>query len=156
MIFLFSFMHIEYLVKEMTADDLAEDKNGFLKTLENLSETGTMSSYYARRILSEIKSQNGHIYIAKTNDKKIIGTATLLVEQKFIHNGGKVGHIEDVAVRKEYEGNGVGSDIVKKLIELAKEKECYKIILDCNEKNIPFYQNLGFFRYENEMRLNLK
>jgi glucosamine-phosphate N-acetyltransferase len=149
-------MDIEYLVKELTPDDLAEDKSGFLKTLQNLSETGAISSYYARRILSEIKSQNGHIYIAKTNDKKIIGTATLLVEQKFIHNGGKVGHIEDVAVRKEYEGNGVGSDIIKKLIELAKQEECYKIILDCNENNISFYQGLGFFKYENEMRLNLK
>ena len=37
----------------------------------------------------------------------IIGSTTLLIEQKFIHDGGKVGHIEDVVTRKGYEGFGI-------------------------------------------------
>ncbi|KFM14170.1 hypothetical protein AAA799O18_00780 [Marine Group I thaumarchaeote SCGC AAA799-O18] len=33
----------------------------------------------------------------------IIGSTTLFIEQKFIHDSGLVGHIEDVVVRKAYD-----------------------------------------------------
>jgi len=148
-------MNLEYEVKKLTKEDLIDDKEGFLETLRNLSETGEINLEDAEKILSEINLQNGNIYIAKTNEKKIIGTATLLIEKKFIHNGGKVGHIEDVATRKAYEGNGIASEIIKKIIYLARQDNCYKIILDCNEDNISFYKKFGFFKHENEMRLNL-
>lgn len=148
-------MNSEYEVKELTKEDLIRDKDGFLETLVNLSETGKINLEDAEKILLGINSQNGHIYVAKTTNDIIIGTATLFIEQKFIHHGGKVGHIEDVATRREYEGNGVASAIIKKVINLAKQNGCYKIILNCNEDNIPFYKKLEFFKNENEMRLNL-
>ena len=44
---------------------------------------------------------------------KIVGSTTLLIETKFIHNGGKVGHIEDVVVDKEHQGKGIGEKIIK-------------------------------------------
>lgn len=85
----------------------------------------------------------------------IIGTATLLIEQKFIHNGGRVGHIEDVATRAGFEGIGVGKKIIQKLIETSKELQCYKIILDCDDKVIGFYEKLGFKKKAVMMRLDL-
>ena len=42
----------------------------------------------------------------------MIGATTLLVEQKFIHSGGKAGHIEDVVTRKGFEGLGIGSALI--------------------------------------------
>jgi glucosamine-phosphate N-acetyltransferase len=145
---------IGYLVKRLDEIDLAEDKNGFLETLRNLTIAEDMDLENMKKVLLEIENQNGYIYIAK-RDKEIIGTATLLVEQKFIHGGGKVGHIEDVSVRKEYEGNGVASEMINSLIEVAKENGCYKIILDCKDKLLPFYGKLGFVHSDNCMRLNL-
>ena len=44
------------------------------------------------------------------NDK-IAGTTTLLIEPKFIDKGMRVGYIEDVSVRKGYEGSGIGSNL---------------------------------------------
>ena len=79
----------------------------------------------------------------------------MLVEQKFIHNGGKVGHIEDVVTRKEYSGKGVGSSLVQKCIETAKEEKCYKIILDCSLDNIAFYEKAGFRKHEVSMRYDI-
>ena len=97
-------MHLDYSVLELVGDDLGKGLEGFLLSLENLSPTENLTFDHAKEILSKINLQNGHIYVAKTSDGNIIGTTTLLVEQKFIHGGGKVGHIEDVAVRKGYEG----------------------------------------------------
>jgi glucosamine-phosphate N-acetyltransferase len=147
---------VEYEIKELTKEDLIDDKEGFLETLRNMSETGEINLEDAEKILLEIKLQNGIIFIAKTNDKKIIGTVKLFIEQKFIHTGGKVGHIEDVAVKKEFEGNGIASEIIKKIIPFAKQNGCYKIILDCKDKLIPFYQKFGFYTHENCLRLDLK
>ena len=85
---------------------------------------------------------------------KIVGSTTLLIEQKFIHNGGCVGHIEDVVVSKEFEGRGIGIKLVTSLLEIANTRNCYKTILNCNDELIPFYERIGFKQESNQMRYN--
>lgn len=102
-----------------------------------------------------IKSNPHHkIIIAKSNDK-IIGTITLLVEPKFIHNLSKVAHIEDVVVDKNYRSHGIGGLLIRKAIEISKQFGCYKIILDCSERNCDFYNKFGFVKKEFQMALYL-
>lgn len=145
---------MSFIVRELKEEDLS---NGFIETLSNLSEVGKLANDTIRKreILSEIKDKNCRIVIAEDNQNhQIIGSATLLIEQKFIHNGGKAGHIEDVVTRKGYEGKGIGREILKELIKIAKDNECYKIILDCDEKLVKFYEKLGFKKHSIMMRLN--
>ena len=85
---------------------------------------------------------------------KIVGSTTLLIEQKFIHNGGCVGHIEDVVVSKEFEGRGIGIKLVTSLLEIANTRNCYKTILDCKDELIPFYERIGFKQESKQMRYN--
>ena len=145
---------MSFIIREIKEEDLS---NGFIETLSNLSEVGNLANDTIRKreILSEIKDKNYRIVIAEDNQNhQIIGSATLLIEQKFIHNGGKAGHIEDVVTRKGYEGKGIGREILKELIKIAKDNECYKIILDCDEKLVKFYEKLGFKKHSIMMRLN--
>lgn len=103
--------------------------------------------------LNLIKSNPMHkIFIAKL-DEKIIGTTTILIEPKFIHNLSKVSHIEDVVVDSNYRSHGIGKLLINKAIDVSKEAGCYKIILDCSTKNIGFYQKLGFVDKEHHMAL---
>ncbi len=146
---------LEYKAKELTREDLRQQLASFCETLKNLRDVGDLSVEDAIRILLKINSQNGHVYVAQKKDGEIIGAATLLIEQKFIREGGRVGHVEDVATRAGYEGKGIGRTIMAKLIEEAKRYGCYKVILDCSDKNTPFYEKAGFRRYENCMRLDL-
>ncbi len=146
---------MSFIIRELKEEDLS---NGFIETLSNLSEVGKLANDTIRKreILSEIKDKNYRIVIAEDNQNhQIIGSATLLIEQKFIHNGGKAGHIEDVVTRKGYEGKGIGREILKELIKIAKDNECYKIILDCDEKLVKFYEKLGFKKHSIMMRLNI-
>ena len=145
---------MSFTIRELKEEDLS---NGFIETLSNLSEVGKLANDTIRKreILREIKDKNCRIVIAEDNQNhQIIGSATLLIEQKFIHNGGKAGHIEDVVTRKGYEGKGIGREILKELIKIAKDNECYKIILDCDEKLVKFYEKLGFKKHSIMMRLN--
>jgi glucosamine-phosphate N-acetyltransferase len=93
-------------------------------------------------------------YVALLDDR-VAGTASLFIEPKFIHNGGSVGHIEDVAVHVAYQHHGVGASLVKYLLDVCREMGCYKVILDCEDHVIPFYEHLGFRRWEIAMRADL-
>jgi glucosamine-phosphate N-acetyltransferase len=76
---------------------------------------------------------------------KITGTSTLIVEPKSINKGMKVGYIEDVAVSKDYEGTGIGSELVMYATSHAISIEgCKKVLLYCSKKTQPFYEKLGY------------
>ena len=128
--------------------------NGFLTSLDSLRKSSHLKPKKANTIFDKISKNSDHIIYVAVDDGKVIGATTLLIEQKFIHDGGKVGHIEDVVVRKDYQGRGIGKKIVNALLEYAEKKGCYKTILDCTDDLIPFYENLGFKRHSNSMRFD--
>lgn len=84
------------------------------------------------------------IVVTEIGCTDIIGTATLLVEPKLIHNMSKVGHIEDVVVDSHYRGKHIGKIMLEHLVDKSEKLGCYKVILDCDEKNVPFYSKCDF------------
>ena len=147
---------MSFTIREIEENDF---DNGFFETLSNLSTIGGIDTneVLKKEIIKEIITNKDYVIIISEDVKsrEVIGTATLFIEQKFIHNGGKVGHIEDVTTRKGYEGNGVGREIIKKLITISRERGCYKIILDCDEKVSEFYKKIGFKKKAIMMRFDL-
>jgi glucosamine-phosphate N-acetyltransferase len=143
-------------VREIELDDL---KKGFFPTLRNLSELGFIQGnpVKAEQILNNIRANPLHkIFVAIDKEtSEVIGATTLLIEQKFIHDGGKAGHIEDVVTRKGFEGLGIGTALIDHALRFAKTFGCYKIVLDCSEANISFYQKIGFRLHETCMRYDL-
>ena len=141
----------EIIIREIEEEDL--DK-GFLEVLDNLRKASDLEGHKAKEVLEKIKQNPNHRIHVAIDDNKVVGTTTLLIEQKFIHQGGLVGHIEDVVIRKDYEGAGIGIKLVLSLLEYAKKKQCYKTILDCNDNIKPFYERIGFKQESNCMRYN--
>ncbi|KAG9729416.1 hypothetical protein KCU73_g12122, partial [Aureobasidium melanogenum] len=92
-----------------------------------------------------------HILVILNGEKKIVGTGALIVEKKFIHSLGQVGHIEDIAVAKDQQGKKLGLRIIQALDHVAEKVGCYKTILDCSEANEGFYVKCGFKRAGLEM-----
>src|ERR687898_2128902 len=141
-------------IKELKEDYL---NNSFFKTLSNLAEVdeAIYNKEFSKNIFEKIKkSGNIKVFVA-LNDTEIIGSITTIIEQKFIHNGGKVCHIEDVVTRKGCENLGIGSTLVKKVLELAIQEKCYKVILNCSKYNLKFYEKLGFYKHDIGMRYNI-
>lgn len=138
-------------IREIQKDDLW---NGFFTSLDSLRETSNIDKNIAEKIFEKIKNNPDHFVLVGVKEGKIVGAATLLIESKFIHNGGKVGHIEDVAVDKKHQGQRIGEKIILDLLELAKAKGCYKTILDCSDDVKPFYEKLGFKHNANALRFD--
>ena len=97
-------------------------------------------------------NENHFIKVIKyKHTNQIVGSITVIKENKLIHDFGKVGHIEDVVVDKSMRGYGLG----KKLVDIAiKEcQDCYKVILDCSDENVEFYKKCGFEWKGNQLAL---
>ena len=136
-------------IRKIRESDL---QKGFLESLDSLRKASGMDRRKARSILRNITSNRNHVIFVAEQDGVIVGSTTLLIEQKFIHEGGKVGHIEDVVVSKSAQGAGIGKKIVRFALRYAKSKGCYKTILDCDDKVKPFYKKMGFKAHSNGMR----
>ena len=138
-------------IRELRKEDLW---NGFLTSLDSLRETSNIDKNKAVEIFDKINSNSDHIIAVAELDGKVVGATTLLIEQKFIHNGGIVGHIEDVVVDKKFQGQKIGEKIIEYILEYAKNRGCYKTILDCTEEVKPFYEKMGFKNVANELRFD--
>ena len=141
----------ESIIRELKKEDLW---NGFLTTLDSLRQTSGIDKKKAEEIFDKLDSNPDYVIAVAELDGRVVGSTTLLIEQKFIHNGGIVGHIEDVVVDKNFQGCGIGEKILKYLLEIAKKRGCYKTILDCTDDVKPFYEKLGFKQIANELRFD--
>jgi len=99
----------DVIIRELEENDLF---NGFLESLDSLKKASNLNKDKAREIFKKIKSNPEHVIFVAVLDDKIVGATTMLIELKFIHDGGKVGHIEDVVVAKEHQGKGIGEKLV--------------------------------------------
>ena len=141
----------EPTIRELRKEDL---ENGFLTTLDSLRQASDIDKNKAEEIFEKINSNPDHIVAVAELDGKIVGATTLLIEPKFIHKGGLVGHIEDVVVDKNFQGQKIGEKIMKYLLEFSKNRGCYKTILDCTDDVKPFYEKMGFKHIANELRFD--
>jgi len=126
---------------------------GFISLLSQLTTVGNIPEAFFQSRLQQIqKSRRQHMLVVQdTATGQIVATATLLIERKFIHNAGFAAHIEDVVSDESVRGKGLGKRIINALVQLAQKCGCYKVILDCEEHNIKFYEKCGFILKEVEM-----
>ncbi len=140
---------VDVTIRKLEKQDLF---NGFLDSLDSLRKASDLSETKANEIFNKIKSNPDHVVFVVIMDSKVVGSTTLLIETKFIHQGGKVGHIEDVVISKEFQSKGLGEQLINYVLDYAKKNDCYKTILDCIDDLKPFYEKIGFKKYSNCMR----
>ena len=114
----------------------------YLQLLSQLTQVGHISPEEFTKILAKIQSQ---IWVVEdTAANKIVASASIFLEQKIIHDGGIVAHLEDVVVDQSYRGNQLGQKLIANIVEKARESGAYKIIADCKTELLSFYSKNGF------------
>ena len=108
-----------------------------LTHMVNISEAGLRNSLFGADKFIEV-------YLAEYDDK-IVGQA--LFFKNFSTFLGKPGiYLEDLVVKPEYRGKGIGKALLKKIIDLARERNYGRVewaVLDWNKPAIEFYNSLG-------------
>ncbi|MDC3109711.1 GNAT family N-acetyltransferase [Flavobacteriales bacterium] len=112
----------------------------------------SFSNNYDKEINESIFSSDEVDGIVAMEEGNVLGYASIHYIKKITR---KSGIIEDVVVKENQRGKGIGKLLVKNLIEKAKKNNCDKIILSSSEKNLKFYEKLGFQKNEFEMIMRI-
>lgn len=78
--------------------------------------------------------------LATDNNSKPVGTARITAD----------GHIGRMAVLKAHRGHGIGSAMLKQLIEQAREQLLARVIVHAQITAMPFYARHGFVAISDE------
>jgi glucosamine-phosphate N-acetyltransferase len=135
-------------LRKLTAADLGQPFFEALSSLTEVNLTPEVAAKIHRRRLAQ-----GTVTFVAFAEGKLVGTVSLLVEVKFIHAGGLVGHIEDVAVHRDFQRRGIGTALVAHATEQAERLGCYKVILNCFDRLTPFYERLGYVEHDRGLRI---
>ena len=117
----------------------------FIKELAEYEKMGDEVIADEETLEEQIFDKNGAEVLFALYDGKEVGFAL------FFHNfstflGRRGLYLEDLYVRPEYRGRGIGKAILKKLAETAVERGCGRLewwCLDWNKPSIDFYLSLG-------------
>lgn len=115
-------------IRKLEEDDL---EKGYIELLGQLTTCEKITKEEMRGFCDGL-GETHQVWVMEDKGR-IIGSGTLLIEKKIIHKMGKVGHIEDIVIDKEYRGKKLGENMIWHLTKKLKEMGCYKMILDCDE-----------------------
>jgi GNAT superfamily N-acetyltransferase len=119
-----------YIIRPLHRSDF---QRGFLDVLRVLTTVGEVNAESWDKRYDWMESRPGEYYIlcvvdtSREEASSIVGTGTVFVERKFIHELGSVGHIEDIAVAKDQQGKKLGLRIIQALDFVAESVGCYKV-----------------------------
>ena len=96
------------------------------------------------------------VWLAEINDEPVGQVFFFRNYSTFLAKPGF--YIEDIYVRPQFRGKGIGKKLLNKVIELAKEKNYGRVewsVLNCNEPAIEFYKNIGAVSMDDWMLFRL-
>lgn len=85
------------------------------------------------------------IYLIARNERNIVGVCTLVVKDNLHYL--KVAVIDELIVDINSRNQGIGKMLLDRAVDLAREKQCYKVELHSNIKRTDahrFYESNGF------------
>lgn len=116
----------------------------------DMDNGAVLSIEQAESIYKRISTYPNYKIFVAEDDGRIVGTFALAIMDNLAHMGATSGLIEDVVVRIDYQGKGVGKQMMKYAIECCRKYGCYKVALSSNlkrEKAHYFYESLGFKKH---------
>jgi GNAT superfamily N-acetyltransferase len=124
-----------------------------------LGDGQSLTEAQAKRIFRRMKSYpDYHVYVAVEN-RQVVGTFALLVMDNLAKRGTPSGIVEDVAVLPEWQGRGIGKQMMRFAQDVCRKAGCYKMVLSSNTRRTSahrFYQSLGFQKHGYSFRIDIE
>jgi len=130
-----------------------QDKNQYLSLLKELN--GFECDPKKFDLVFEAVENGSKIYVLTGENGILISTARVYLDLKFYQN---IARVEDVITKKEFRGRGAGRILLEYILKELKEDtslDLYKIVLSTKEKNLGFYEKVGFEQSGLEMNVRI-
>ncbi len=99
---------------------------------------------------NKIQSSDDFAYFGAFLDHKLVASCSLALIPNLTRGCRPYGVIENVVTHIRHRRNGYGHSILKKTLDYAWSKNCYKVMLltgRLNEETFNFYESVGFNRH---------
>lgn len=107
-------------------------------------------------IFNENISNPNNIYLIAENENEYLGFISFHT-QKLLHHCGLVGEIQEFFIDKSYRGQGIGRQLIIKIMLYASQNNLKSIEVTTNRKrveNVLIYENLGFDLTHNKFTIS--
>jgi len=95
----------------------------------------------------DILSDPSLFYVVAEEEGKIVSSCNITIIKNLTREAKPYGLIENVVTHPDYRNKGYGVLVLKKAVEIAENKNCYKVMLMTSkkdEKTLHFYEKAGF------------
>lgn len=140
---------LPYIVKLMADDAVVGQRESY---------TTPLSQCYIDAF-NNICNDKNSILLVSCDDEKVIGSLQVTFTQYLSCKGSMRATIENVYVSESYRNLGVGTQLMKYAVNLAKDKNCSIVQLTSNKTRKDahrFYERLGFHATHEGMKLSLE
>ncbi len=148
---------MQVIIRQVNHADLAEILNIYSEL--EIDKSSVLTEAQALTLYSKISMYPNYKIYAAVSDTGIIGTFSLAVMDNLAHMGMPSGLIEDVVVKSEWQGKGIGKQMMHFALDRCRENGCYKAALSSNVKRTDahrFYESLGFEKHGYSFLIDLK
>lgn len=139
-------------VRIATSDDI----EAILALQTQIYRTKELAPNAARLLEDQIKSTGCDVLVAE-NESKIVASG-ILYYIDIPARGRPFALMEALVVDESARGQGTGSQMITEFINLARRKDCYKMIFTSGfdrEEAHKLYEKLGFKKWGYEFRMDL-
>lgn len=132
------------------------DIDQILNLQTQIYRTDKISENAHATLTNQLKDQTCDVLVLVENGK-IIGTGTIYYIQVAIR-AKPYAFLEGLVIDKSLRGKGYGTKLFQKCVEIARQKNCYKMLFTSGTDRTEahkFYENLGFKKWGLEFRMDL-
>ena len=132
------------MVREALKEELEEILKLYLHLHEKEIPDRTEHLY---ETWNQIILDENHHLIVNVIDDKIVSSCVCVIIPNLTRGVRPYAFIENVVTHAEYRGKGYATECLNFAKEIAKEKNCYKIMLltgSKKQKTLQFYKNAGY------------
>jgi GNAT superfamily N-acetyltransferase len=137
------------IVRMLAEDDLGSQRER--------NEDPLPAPYYSA--FEQIHHDPNHELIVAERDGEVIGTLHLMFLPSISFQGGLRAQVESVRVEKRFQGEGIGTELMKWTMDRAKQRGAHVVQLTTHKTRLDahrFYERLGFKGSHLGMKFNLK
>ncbi|MBO4293093.1 MAG: ribosomal protein S18-alanine N-acetyltransferase [Clostridia bacterium] len=119
-------------IEKMSIMDLEQIKDNLQSDFDDFWNSNILEK--------ELQNDNSYMIVVKDENNEIVGFAGI----QFILDEAD---ITNIVTKKSARNRGIGTILLKELINVSEQKDCKRITLEVNENNsiaLKLYKNIGF------------
>ena len=123
------------------------DLGSLLELYQQLDPKDGLSAEVCEAAWKEIEKNPDIRYFGAVEDGKVVSTCYAVIIPNLTRGCRGICFIENVVTDREYRNRGLGSRVIGMAVGFAKERRCYKVILQSGKARTEahrFYERIGF------------